>query len=184
MTWCGLDDGRHPVTGEPRSFAPRQVRSRPRVGGDRGRRGPLIGNGRLDETDPMPIDYRRDDRRRLITVTVTEPFSFDDLLDQVDRQWADQAWDYAVFYDARAIDHFPPTTDIRRLIERARAVGGGRHRGVLGLAIPPRPEMLRGGLRLGPQSGRPSDIEVLLTEAQLADWLGRHAFVRADSPDQ
>jgi hypothetical protein len=28
----------------------------------------------------MPIDYQRDDRRRLITVTVTEPFSFDELL--------------------------------------------------------------------------------------------------------
>jgi hypothetical protein len=37
---------------------------------------------------------------------------------------------------------------------------------------------------LGAQSGRPSEIEVLLTEAQLADWLARHAFVRADSLEQ
>jgi len=37
----------------------------------------------------MPIDYQRDDRRRLITVTVTEPFAFDELLNQTDRQWAE-----------------------------------------------------------------------------------------------
>jgi hypothetical protein len=132
----------------------------------------------------MPIDYQRDDRRRLITVTVTEPFSFDDLLDQVDRQWAEQAWDYAVLYDARTNEHFSPPTDVERLVERVRVVGGGRRRGVVGLAIPPRPDMLRSGLRVGTQSGRASEIEVLLTEAQLADWLARHAFVRTDSRDR
>jgi hypothetical protein len=116
----------------------------------------------------------------LITVTVTDPFSFDDVLDQVDRQWAEEAWDYAALYDTRTIEHYSPSTEVQRLVERVRLVGGGRRRGDVGLAISPRPDLVRSGLRVGAQSGRASDIEVLLTEAQLADWLARHVFVRAD----
>jgi hypothetical protein len=32
----------------------------------------------------------------LITVTLTEPFSFDDLLNQINRQGAEDTWEYAV----------------------------------------------------------------------------------------
>jgi hypothetical protein len=37
----------------------------------------------------MPIDYQRDDSRRLVTVPLTEPYSFDELPSQTNRQWAE-----------------------------------------------------------------------------------------------
>ena len=42
-----------------------------------------------EEKTPMPIDYRRDDQKRLITVTLTQPFAFDELPNQTDGQWAE-----------------------------------------------------------------------------------------------
>jgi len=34
----------------------------------------------------MTVSYERDDRRRLITVTVAEPYSVDDIITAIDRQ--------------------------------------------------------------------------------------------------
>jgi hypothetical protein len=132
----------------------------------------------------MPIDFQRDDRRRLITVTIIEPFSFDELLDQIDRQWAEGAWEYAVLYDGRTNEHVSPPSELQRLVERVQVVGGARPRGPVGVAIPQKPEMLRGGLQLGAQSGRPGDIEVLLTGQQLEAWLARHAPRRSTEGDE
>jgi hypothetical protein len=123
----------------------------------------------------MPIDYQRDDDRRLITVTLTEPFSFDEFLDQVDRQWAEGTWEYAILYDGRTNEHVNPPSELQRLVDRVRVVGGGRPRGPVGVAIPPRPAMLQGGLQVAAQSGRPGDIEVLLNEVQLEAWIARFA---------
>jgi hypothetical protein len=131
----------------------------------------------------LPIDYQRDDSRRLITVTLTEPFGFDELLSQTDRQWAEQTWEYAVLYDSRAIWHVTPPNEIQQLVEHTQTVGGGRPRGPVGVAIPPRPELLRGGLQLAQVSGPLRDIEILLNEAQLDAWLARHAL-RRGSPGQ
>ena len=44
----------------------------------------------------MAIQYERDDRRRLITVTLGEPYSLDELLNHIDQQWAEHTWEYAV----------------------------------------------------------------------------------------
>jgi hypothetical protein len=130
----------------------------------------------------MPIEYHRDDRRRLITVTLTEPFSFDALLSQTDRQWAEHTWEYAILYDGRGSTHVPPGVELQRLVDRRLFVGGGRPRGPVGVAIPRRPEMLRGGLQLAKLSGPLRDLEILLTEAQVDAWLARHA-PRRGSPD-
>jgi hypothetical protein len=46
-----------------------------------------------------PIAYQRDDQRRLITVTVTEPCSVDDILSVIDRQSGEDTWEYTVLYD-------------------------------------------------------------------------------------
>jgi hypothetical protein len=48
----------------------------------------------------MPIAYQRDDQRRLIIVTVTEPCSVDDIL-QRDR--SPGGWEYALLYELRAV---------------------------------------------------------------------------------
>jgi hypothetical protein len=123
----------------------------------------------------MPIDYQRNDSRRLITVTLTEPYAFDDLLNQTDRQWAEDTWEYAVLYDGRATEHVVPAQRLQLIVDRVRSVGGGRPRGPAGVAIPARPDMFRFGLHLAKLSGPLRDIEILLSDAQLESWLSRHA---------
>jgi hypothetical protein len=123
----------------------------------------------------MPIQYERDDHRRLITVTLTEPFSFDELLRQTDRQSAEGTWEYPVLYDSRATSHVTSPSELQQLVDHTHAVGGGSPRGPVGVAIPPRPEMLRGGLQLAKLGGPTRDLEVLITEAQVEAWLIRHA---------
>jgi hypothetical protein len=129
----------------------------------------------------MPIDYQRDDSRRLITVTITEPFSFADLLSQTDRQWREQTWEYAVLYDSRAAWQVRPPHEIQQLVDHTQAVGSGRPRGPVGVAIPPRPDSLRGGLELADRSGPQRDIEILLNVAQVDAWIARHAPRRGPS---
>ena len=58
----------------------------------------------------MPIDYQRDDRRRLITVTLTDPFSFDQLMSQTNRQWTEHTWESAVLYDSRGARQVTPAS--------------------------------------------------------------------------
>jgi hypothetical protein len=130
----------------------------------------------------MPIDYQRDDRRRLITVTLTDPFSFDQLLSQTDRQWAEQTWEYAVLYDSRGVREITPATELQELVNHTHVVGGGRPRGPVGVAIRPRPELVRRGLQLTQLAGPLRDIEVLLSDAQLEAWLTRHTGRRLANP--
>jgi hypothetical protein len=130
----------------------------------------------------MPIEYQRDDRRHLITVTLTEPYSFDELLNQTDRQWAEHTWEYAVLYDCRTTARIPPASELQQLVDRRQVVGGERPRGPVGVAISRRPETVRGGLKLAKLSGQ-RDLEILLTDAQLEAWLTRHA-PRRGSPDR
>jgi hypothetical protein len=123
----------------------------------------------------MPIEYEQDDRRRLITVTLTEPYSLDELLSQTDRQWAEHTWEYAILYDGRTTGYVPAANELQQLVDRRQVVGGGHPRGPVGVAIPRRPEMLRGGMQLAKLSGPLRDLELLLTDAQLDAWLIRHA---------
>jgi hypothetical protein len=129
----------------------------------------------------MPIDYRRDDRRRLITVTLTEPVSFDELLGQTDRQWTEDTWEYAVLYDTRASVHRFPPGELQQLLDRTQAVGGGRARGPVGVAIASRPEKYASGLELTTRAGPRRDIEILLNVGQIDAWLVRHAARRGRS---
>jgi hypothetical protein len=119
----------------------------------------------------------------LITVTLADPFSFDELARQTDRQWADDAWDYAILYDSRATRELRPPEEIQQLIDHTRAVGGERPRGPVGVAIPPKPELLRRGLELADRSGARRDIEILLSETQVQSWLLRHAARRGRPSD-
>ena len=123
----------------------------------------------------MPTDCQRDDRRRLITITLTEPFSFDPLLDQVDRQWADDTWDYAVLYDGRANEYVRPASELERLVDHVQVVGRGRPRGPVGIIIPPRSEMIQRGIQFAARLRRPRNVEILLNQIQVDEWIARHA---------
>jgi hypothetical protein len=123
----------------------------------------------------MPIDYERDDGRRLITVTLTDPFSFDQLLGQTSRQWAEHTWEYAVLYDSRGTRQVTPASEFQQLLNHTQVVGGGRPRGPVGVAILAQPEVFRHGLQLAQLPGPLRDIEILLNDAQIEAWLTRHA---------
>jgi hypothetical protein len=123
----------------------------------------------------VPIAYQRDDERRLITVTVTEPYSNDDILGVIDRQAAEDTWWYAMLYDLRAVTHASSEADLQQLADRVKIVGGGRKRGPVGIAVGTSPTTFRAGLMYTQLSGKLVNIEVVLTQAQLDGWLARNA---------
>jgi hypothetical protein len=125
------------------------------------------------------IAYERDDERRLITVTVIEPFSVDDILVVIDRQAAEDTWWYAILYDLRALIQMPNDADLQQLADRVKVVGGGRKRGPVGIAVGGHPETFRAGLMYTKLAGKLVNVEVVLTTAQLDGWLVRNAQRRS-----
>jgi hypothetical protein len=123
----------------------------------------------------MPVDYVRDDQRRLITVTVTEPYSLGDLLSVLDRQAAEDTWEYAMLYDLRAVTRLSTEADLQRMADRVKVVGGGRERGPVGMAVASEPEQFRMGLVYTRLARTLENVEALLTAAQRDDWLARNA---------
>jgi hypothetical protein len=126
----------------------------------------------------MPISCERDDGRRLITITVTDPFRFEDILAQVDQQWAARIWAYAVLYDIRSTADVTPPSELQRIADHVRVVGHGQPRGAIGVVIPPRADMLHRGIQFSSASAPFKDIEILLSDAQVEAWIARHAFRR------
>jgi hypothetical protein len=125
----------------------------------------------------MPIVYERDDSRRLIVVTVTEPYTAADVMNTVDRQATEDAWDYAMLYDLHAPMLIP--ADSQQVAAHVEHIGAGRRRGAVGIAISGGPEQFRRGLRYGELSRQSATtVEVLLTAAQRNDWLERNARQR------
>jgi hypothetical protein len=126
----------------------------------------------------MPIEYQRDDQRRLITVTVTEACSVDDILSVIDRQAAEDTWEYALLYDLRAMTDESTGADLQQIAERVKLVGGGRQRGEVGIAIPARPASFLSGLMYTRMTKGLVTVEVLLSAAQIDAWLVRNAPTR------
>jgi hypothetical protein len=118
----------------------------------------------------MPIIYTRHAERRLITVTVTEPYTVEDIVGAIDRQAAEGAWEYAMLYDLRATTRLSTEGESMQIADYVTAVGRGLPRGPVGLAVRATPEQFRRRL-----TRNLTTIEVLLTTAQLDDWVARNA---------
>lgn len=123
----------------------------------------------------MPITYQRDDQRRLIIVTATEPCSVDDISSVIDRQASEDTWEYALFYDLRALTDASTEADLQQIAERVQVVGGGRVRGPVGIAIRARPVLFLQGLMYTKLIKEFVTVEMLLTPAQIDAWLVRNA---------
>jgi hypothetical protein len=123
----------------------------------------------------MPITYERDDERRLITVTAAEPYSVLDIISAIDRQAAEDTWGYAMLYDLRAATHMATDAEAQQMADRVKVVGAGRQRGPVGIAMSRTPVQFLRGLRYSELTRKIATIEVLLTAAQLDDWLARNA---------
>ena len=121
----------------------------------------------------MPTQYDRDDRRRLITVVVTDPYTVEDLLAVIDRQFGEGTWAYAVLYDARAVESIVGQTDAQRLVDHAARVGRGHVRGPVGLWVSATPRRFEGGAVYAAAARASSSVEVLLTDTQTNDWIVR-----------
>jgi hypothetical protein len=57
----------------------------------------------------MPLQYVRDDARRRIRITVTDPLLVADMICSVERQLSDRTWTYGLLVDLRA-PIVPPTS--------------------------------------------------------------------------
>jgi hypothetical protein len=123
----------------------------------------------------MPIAYERDDQRRLITVTVTEPYSLDDIRGVIDRQAGEDTWGYAMLYDLRAVTDASAEADLQQIADRVQAVGRGRERGLVGVAIRARPSLFLVALTYSKLTKGFVSVEVLLTAAQIDAWVARNA---------
>jgi hypothetical protein len=56
----------------------------------------------------MPVQYVRDDEKRRITLTVSDPLTVEERIAAVERQLADGAWGYGLIIDARSMASFTP----------------------------------------------------------------------------
>ena len=49
----------------------------------------------------MPLTYRRDDGRRLVTVTAVGEITLTEAIEMLDRRVMDGTWSYSLLYDGR-----------------------------------------------------------------------------------
>jgi hypothetical protein len=123
----------------------------------------------------VPIVYGRDDQQRLITLTVTDPYSLDDVLSVIDRQAAEDTWGYAMLYDLQGARYLLTQADLKQIASRVQVVGAGRERGQVGMLVASAPDQFRMGMAYTSLIRDPERVEVLLTAAQRDDWLARNA---------
>ena len=124
----------------------------------------------------MPIVYQRDDQRRLITVTMTEPCSVDDISSVIDRQAGEGTWEYGMLYDLRAMTDASTEAGLQQIAERVKVSGGERERGPMGIAIRAQPALFLLGMMFAKLVKGLATVEVLLTAGQIDAWLVRNAF--------
>ena len=125
--------------------------------------------------DSVPIAYQRDDQRRLITVTVTEPCSADDISSVIDRQAAEATWGYALLCDLRAVTDASTEANLQRIAERVKVPAGERGRGPMGIAIRTQPALFLLGMMYARLVKELVTVEVLLSAGQIDAWLVRNA---------
>jgi len=123
----------------------------------------------------MPIAYQRDDQRRLITVTVTQPCSVDDISSVIDRQAGEGTSKYALLYDLRAMTDASTEAHLQQIAERVKGPGGERQRGPMGIAIRAQPALFLLGMMYAKLVKELVTVEVLLTAGQIDAWLVRNA---------
>ena len=121
----------------------------------------------------MPATYERDDARRLITVGVTDSYDRRDILQVIERQAAEDTWGYALLYDLRATSHDPTEEDLQYFMHAVQAVNGEGPRGPVAAFVSPRSSIFQIGQAYVQMVKPLVEVELLFTEAQLADWLQR-----------
>ena len=65
----------------------------------------------------MPLDYRRDDARRRIYVTATDPLVREDWIATTTRQATEGTWSYGLLYDGTARQEVSTPEDALQLVQ-------------------------------------------------------------------
>ena len=68
----------------------------------------------------MPIVTTRDDERRRMTVTVSDPWSAEEIAVSLEHQLTDRAWKYRTLYDVRGASVIPTEPDVLWLVKQAQ----------------------------------------------------------------
>ena len=122
----------------------------------------------------MPTDYRRNDDQRLITVTMTEPFSMADFIGVVERQAREDTWSYALLYDLRSLETIREASPVlQTFVDRLQVLGAGRTRGPIGVVIGSDPDRVRARLVETRTEAR-LNFEILVTDLEVDEWLARN----------
>jgi len=126
--------------------------------------------------------YHRDDGKRLISATMTDPISIEDFVDAIERQAAEDTWSYALLYDLRGATMTSSSSDTRleQFVDRVQVLGAGRTRGPVAAVVALRPDMVRSVLLAAQRTVGRLGFEMLMTPQQTEDWLARNA--RGGSP--
>jgi hypothetical protein len=122
----------------------------------------------------MPSDYKRDDDKRLITVTMTEPFSMADFIGVVERQAAEDTWSYALLYDLRSLETIKEASPmLQTFVDRLQVLGAGRTRGPIGVVVGRGSDKIRASVVKTRTEAR-LNFEILVTDLQVDEWLARN----------
>ena len=67
----------------------------------------------------MPIVTTRNDEQRRLTVTVSDPWSVEDIARFLDRQLTENTWKHGTVYDLRATKWVPAQPDVLWLVQQS-----------------------------------------------------------------
>jgi hypothetical protein len=125
----------------------------------------------------MGLRWERDDERRLLRATLTEPYSIDDVFALLDAQAAEGTWEYATFCDVSSVKE-AQWFDPARIRERILEAGRGRPHGPICLYIGLRREIFKDVLQHPGHAVGLGTVDVLLTPEQAEVWIERNAPAR------
>jgi hypothetical protein len=74
----------------------------------------------------MPLTYRRDDTRRIVTVTAVGEITLTEAIEMLDRRVIDGTWSYGLLYDGRQRTGTMDAQEVRILVELTRSLSN-RH---------------------------------------------------------
>jgi hypothetical protein len=74
----------------------------------------------------MPLTYRRDDGRRMVTVTAVGEITLTEAIEMLDRRVIDGTWSYSLLYDGRQRTGTMDAQEVRILVELTRSLSN-RH---------------------------------------------------------
>jgi hypothetical protein len=85
----------------------------------------------------MAVTYQRDDARRRIVVTIVGTISSVDIVEIINRQLSEGAWQYAILYDSRLDASQMPIAEVRAIIDYvARCISQHGPRGPVAIVTP------------------------------------------------